>query len=47
MAGDGTYSRIINLPPTAIRGDFRFVFEARDKSGLVSNTIEHIMTVID
>ncbi|MCH8874713.1 hypothetical protein IH824_18455 [candidate division KSB1 bacterium] len=47
IAGDGTYSRIINLPPTAIRGNFRFVFEARDKSGLFSNTIEHIMTVID
>jgi len=47
MAGDGTYSRIINLPPTAIRGDFRFVFEARDKSGLSSNIIEHIMTVIE
>jgi len=47
VAGDGTYSRIINLPPTALRGDFRFVFEARDKSGLSSNIIEHIMTVID
>ncbi len=46
-AGDGTYSRIINLPPTALRGDFRFVFEARDKSGLSSNIIEHIMTVIE
>ena len=44
---DGTYSRIINLPPTALRGDFRFVFEARDKSGLSSNIIEHIMTVIE
>jgi len=47
IAGDGTYSRIINLPPTALRGDFRFLFEARDKSGLCSNIIEHIMTVID
>lgn len=47
VAGDGTYSRIINLPPTALRGSFRFVFEARDKSGLSSNTIEHIMTVVD
>lgn len=47
IAGDGTYSRIINLPPTALRGDFRFLFEARDKSGLCSNIIEHIMTVIE
>lgn len=47
-AADGIYSIIINLPPTGVTpGDFRFVFQARDKSGLESNTIEHIMTVIE
>ncbi|RMF68851.1 MAG: hypothetical protein D6743_02815, partial [Calditrichaeota bacterium] len=47
VAGDGTYSIIVNLPPNGVTpGDFRFVFQAKDKSGLLSNTIEHIMTVI-
>ncbi|MFQ5751735.1 MAG: choice-of-anchor X domain-containing protein [bacterium] len=52
VRGDGTYSLTIFLPsadavPPVQRGDFRFVFQAKDKSGLLSNTIEHIMTVID
>jgi len=47
VAGDGTYSIIINLPPSGVTpGDFKFVFEAKDKSGALSNTIEHILTVI-
>lgn len=47
-ANDGTYSVIINLPPTGVTpGDFRFVFEARDRSGVFSNRIEHTMTVIE
>lgn len=47
-AGDGTYSITINLPPTGVQpGDFRFVFQAKDKSDLLSNVIEHIMTVIN
>jgi len=47
-ANDGTYSVIINLPPSGVTpGDFRFVFEARDRSRSFSNRIEHIMTVIE
>ncbi|MFQ5601855.1 MAG: choice-of-anchor X domain-containing protein [bacterium] len=50
--GDGTYSLTIFLPsasatPPVQRGNFRFIFQARDKSGLLSDEIEHIMTVID
>lgn len=45
VAGDGTYSIIINLPPGTPPGNFRFVFEAKDKSNLFSNQIEHIITV--
>ncbi|MFQ5823712.1 MAG: choice-of-anchor X domain-containing protein [bacterium] len=48
VAGDGTYSIIINLPSeNVIPGDFKFIFQAKDKSNLLSNTIEHILTVIE
>ncbi|MFQ5865544.1 MAG: choice-of-anchor X domain-containing protein [bacterium] len=47
-AGDGTYSIIVNLPPTGVTpGDFTFVFQAKDRSNLFSNVIEHTMTVIE
>lgn len=46
VAGDGTYSILINLPSNTTPGDFRFVFQAEDKSGKESNIIEHILTVI-
>ena len=47
-AGDGTYSIIINLPPTGVQpGNFRFVFQAKDRSNALSNEIEHIMTVVN
>jgi hypothetical protein len=47
-AGDGTYSRNIFLPSQGVTpGDFKFIFRAKDKSGLVSNTIEHILTVVE
>lgn len=45
VAGDGTYSIIINLPPGTNTGNYRFVFEAKDRSNLFSNQIEHILTV--
>ncbi len=46
ISGDGIYSRAIFLPSQGVaKGDFRFVFEARDSAGNVSNSIEHIMTV--
>lgn len=45
-AGDGTYSILIILPSSGVpTGDFRFVFQAKDRSGAFSNEIEHIMTV--
>lgn len=47
VAGDGIYSRFIFLPSQGVTpGDFRFVFEARDQTGLGSNVIEHILTVV-
>lgn len=48
VAGDGTYSRIVILPSSGVpTGDFRFEFQAGDKSGALSNIINHILTVIE
>jgi len=45
-AGDGIYSILIFLPSQGVTpGNFQFVFSAKDKAGLESNIIEHIMTV--
>ncbi len=44
-AGDGVYSLTINLPSGTTPGDYRFVFEAVDKSDAHSNKITHIITV--
>ncbi len=51
-AGDGTYSlTIVLLPRNAVPpvplGNFRFVFQAKDKSALFSNIIENILTVTE
>jgi hypothetical protein len=45
LAGDGTFSVIIRLPPGTPPGNFRFVFEAFDQSGLSSSQIEHIVNI--
>jgi hypothetical protein len=49
IEADGIFSRIINLPAQnevpVQEGDFKFVFEAWDKSGRVSNRIEHFVNV--
>ncbi len=44
-ANDGIYSVIIILPFNVLPGDYKFVFEAEDKSGFKSNHITHILTV--
>jgi hypothetical protein len=46
VAGDGIYSLRLEMPPSTITGDYRFVFEAVDRSNAISNQIEHIVTVI-
>jgi len=45
-AGDGTYSLTIIISPENATGDYRFEFQAVDKSGLESNKIIHIITVV-
>ncbi|MFQ5797803.1 MAG: hypothetical protein ACE5H0_03800 [Bacteroidota bacterium] len=44
-SGDGTYSIRIQLDSTNETGPFPFRFKAIDKSGAVSNTILHTLTV--
>ena len=45
-AGDGVFSRFIFLPSQGVTpGNYRFVFQVRDKANLLSNIIEHILMV--
>ena len=46
LAGDGTFSRIISIDPTAFLGDQLFVFLARDKSGAISDSLFHTITIV-
>lgn len=46
-AGDGIYSRIIQLPPSTPSGIYRFEFEARDREGEISNKIIHNLHVVN
>lgn len=45
-AGDGTYSLTITISAQNATGDYRFEFQAVDKSGFESNKIIHIITVV-
>jgi len=45
-AGDGIYSLKIYLPPETPPGDYKFIFEAIDKSDALSNQITHIITIL-
>lgn len=45
VAGDGIYSRKVQMPPDTPVGEFRFEFRALDFSGLSSNTVVHKLTV--
>ncbi len=44
-AGDGIYSLTVGLPPTALKGTYRFEFQAKDRGGLLSNKITHNIVV--
>jgi len=46
-AGDGTYSRIVILPPVGVtKGTYRWEFRARDRIGDISNQIIHYLEVL-
>lgn len=46
IANDGTFSIIVQLPSSTPAATYRFSFEAVDRSGLVSNTILHPLTIL-
>ncbi|HHL72614.1 MAG TPA: hypothetical protein ENJ29_08900 [Bacteroidetes bacterium] len=45
VAGDGEYSLTLQIPTTAATGEYRFEFQAEDRTGLVSNKVVHILRV--
>jgi len=45
IKGDGVYSLIIQLQPNNTKGNYRFEFQAVDRSGATSNTIVRTVTV--
>jgi hypothetical protein len=47
VAGDGIYSLTVTITSQNETGNYRFEFFARDQSGTVSESLIHIITVID
>lgn len=45
VKGDGVYSLNVYLDPTNQKGVYRFVFQASDRSGALSATLTHYLTV--
>lgn len=45
VPGDGEYTLTVQFPPTATKGIRRFVFQAIDKSGTLSNSVQHDIVV--
>ncbi len=45
FAGDGIYSRIIQINETNAKGTYRFEFRARDRGGNLSNKIDHFVLI--
>jgi len=44
-SGDGIYSVLLTFPATTLKGTWRFVFNAKDRGSLISNTIEKSIVV--
>jgi len=44
-AGDGIYSRLIQVDQTNQKGTYRFEFQAEDRSGALSNIINHYVLI--
>jgi hypothetical protein len=45
VAGDGIYSLLIQVDETNDKGTYRFVFQAKDRGGKFSNTIDHLVLI--
>lgn len=46
VAGDGIFSRVLSIDNTAILGDQIFLFQAKDKSGALSDSLLHTITIV-
>jgi hypothetical protein len=46
LAGDGIYSRLIQVDNTNDKGTYRFDFRAKDRSGELSNIINHFVLIL-
>lgn len=44
-AGDGIYSLLIQITSANAKGTYRFEFQARDRGGKLSNTINHFVLI--
>ncbi len=44
-AGDGIYSRLIQVDQTNQKGTYRFEFQAEDRTGLLSNILNHYVLI--
>ncbi len=45
FAGDGIYSRLIQIDETNDKGTYRFEFQAKDRGGKSSNIIDHFVLI--
>ena len=45
IAGDGIYSRLIQINETNDKGTYRFEFQAKDRGGKSSNIIDHFVLI--
>jgi hypothetical protein len=45
VAGDGIYSLLIQVIPSNEKGTYRFEFQAKDRSGALSNIINHSVLI--
>jgi hypothetical protein len=45
IAGDGIFSRTIQVDQTNMKGTYRFEFQAKDRSGTLSNIINHYVLI--
>jgi hypothetical protein len=45
MAGDGIYSLLIQVNQTNDKGTYRFEFQAKDRSGALSNILNHFVLI--
>ncbi len=46
FAGDGIFSRTVRIDSTALLGDQVFLFQAKDKAGILSDSLTHTITII-